>query len=80
MRRRVCPRCLEPLIAPVWRDATGAPTRPPVERRPRWQRLLDPLRTDPLPVPTARDAAGAAAASVVPVSYTHLTLPTKRIV
>lgn len=75
MRRRVCPRCLEPLTALVWRDATGAPTRPPVERRTRWQRLLDPLRTDPQAVPTARDAAGAAAASVVPTCPRGHRLP-----
>ena len=75
MRRRVCPRCLEPLTAPVWRDATGAPTRPPVERRTRWQRLIDPLRTDPLPTPTARDAAGAAAANVVPTCPRGHRLP-----
>jgi hypothetical protein len=75
MRRRVCPRCLEPLTAPVWRDATGAPTRPPVERRTRWHRLLDPLRTDPLPMPTARAAAGAAAANVVPTCPRGHRLP-----
>ena len=74
-RRRVCPRCLEPLTAPVWRDATGAPTRPPVERRTRWQRLLDPLRTDPLPLPTVRDAAYAAAANVVPTCPRGHRLP-----
>ncbi len=75
MRRRVCPRCLEPLTAPVWRDATGAPTRPPVENRTRWQRLLDPLRTDPLPLPTVRDAAYAAAANVVPTCPRGHRLP-----
>jgi hypothetical protein len=75
MRRRVCPRCLEPLTAPVWRDATGAPTRPPVERRTRWQRLLDPLRTDPQPVLTVRDAASAAAANVVPTCPRGHRLP-----
>ncbi|WNV74097.1 TRAFAC clade GTPase domain-containing protein [Geodermatophilus sp. DSM 44513] len=74
-RRRVCPRCLEPLTAPVWRDVTGAPARPPVERRSRWQRLVDPLRADPLPAPTARDAAGAAAASVVPTCPRGHRLP-----
>ncbi|SNS80099.1 hypothetical protein SAMN06893096_10879 [Geodermatophilus pulveris] len=75
MRRRVCPRCLEPLTAPVWRDVTGAPARPPVERRGRWQRLVDPLRTDPPPAPSARDAAGAAAASVVPTCPRGHRLP-----
>ena len=75
MRRRVCPRCLEPLTTPVWRDATGAPTRPPVQRRTRWQRLLDPLRTDPLPVQTVRGAASAAAANVVPTCPRGHRLP-----
>jgi len=75
MRRRVCPRCLEPLAAPVWRDVTGTPVRPPVQRRGRWQRLVDPLRTDPLPAPSALDAAGAAAASVVPTCPRGHRLP-----
>ncbi|MGK5112050.1 TRAFAC clade GTPase domain-containing protein [Geodermatophilus sp. CPCC 205506] len=75
MRRRVCPRCLEPLSTPVWRDARGAPTRPPVERRTRWQRFLDPLRTESAPAPTPRDAAGAAAANVAPTCPRGHRLP-----
>ncbi|RBY78939.1 hypothetical protein DQ238_11165 [Geodermatophilus sp. TF02-6] len=72
---RVCPRCLEPLDAPVWRDATGAPRRPPAERRSRWQRWLDPLRGEPLPPPTLKDAAGAAAANVGPTCPRGHRLP-----
>ncbi|NEK57004.1 hypothetical protein GCU56_03845 [Geodermatophilus sabuli] len=75
MRRRVCPRCLEPLTTPVWRDATGVPQRPPVERRTRWQKLLDPLRMEPAPLPTPKDAAGAAAANVAPTCPNGHRLP-----
>ncbi|MFW3171332.1 TRAFAC clade GTPase domain-containing protein [Geodermatophilus sp. CPCC 206100] len=75
MRNRVCPRCLEPLTTPVWRDARGTPQRPPVERRGRWQRFLEPLRTETGPPPTPKDAAGAAAANVAPTCPNGHRLP-----
>jgi Double-GTPase 2 len=75
MKRRVCPRCLEPLSTPVWRDAAGVPRRPPVERRTRWQRFLDPLLGEQAPPPTPRDAAGAAAANVSPTCPRGHRLP-----
>ncbi|MGY1640900.1 hypothetical protein ACI782_07155 [Geodermatophilus sp. SYSU D00703] len=75
MKRRVCPRCLEPLSTLVWRDAAGVAHRPPVERRTRWQRLLDPLLGEQAPPPTPRDAAGAAAANVSPTCPRGHRLP-----
>ncbi|RFU21102.1 TRAFAC clade GTPase domain-containing protein [Geodermatophilus marinus] len=75
MRARVCPRCLEPLPAAVWRDAAGVPRRPPVTRRSRFPRWLEPLRADASPAPTPRDAAGAAAAHVVPTCPRGHRLP-----
>ncbi|MGY1621102.1 hypothetical protein ACI789_02750 [Geodermatophilus sp. SYSU D00965] len=75
MKRRVCPRCLEPLSTPVWRDAHGVAHRPPVERRTRWQRFLEPLRGEPAPPPTPKDAAGAAAANVSPTCPRGHRLP-----
>jgi hypothetical protein len=75
VKNRVCPRCLEPLTAPVWRDARGAPQRPPVERRSRWQRFLEPLRPEVGPPPTPKDAAGAAATNVAPTCPNGHRLP-----
>jgi hypothetical protein len=79
VKNRVCPRCLEPLTAPVWRDAQGAPTRPPVERRSRWQRFLEPLRPELGPPPTPKDAAGAAAANVAPTCPNGHRLPPEHL-
>ncbi|SFL38778.1 TRAFAC clade GTPase domain-containing protein [Geodermatophilus ruber] len=75
MPRRVCPRCLEALHTPVWRDAVGRPQPPPVARRTRWQRFLDPLLGDAPPAPTPRAAAGAAAANVSPTCPNGHRLP-----
>ena len=58
-----------------------------LEGRVRLERLGEvfrPLRTDSVVVETAsggeRDAFRVSAATIETVSYTHLTLPTKRIV
>jgi hypothetical protein len=53
----------------------GVPQRPPVERRTRWQRWLDPMRVESAPPPTPKDAAVAAAANVAPTCPNGHRLP-----